>query len=536
MGHLHLMDLITMAAYAVVILFIGWRYADRNQSSDDYFVAGRQARSWIVGVSMISALFSTISFLSYPGELLKYGPGLAFALLHAPFTFIVVGFFVIPHIMKYRITSGYELLEDRFGPGVRKAASLLFVFIRLLWMGFVLFVCSGAVSVIADIPLPTVMVCVGIVTIAYTVLGGMRAVLVIDVMQFLIYFGSGLLVILYVAYLCGGLGWLIHWDTRAIADLNWPKVKVFSLSTFDRVTIVGVVVNASLWWICTATSDQMMIQRYLCTRDAKTARQSFLHCLIGDAAIQAIVWGIAAALLAYYVRFGSERMTADSSMVRGADKLFQEFISTVLPAGIRGIVVAALFSDAMQSLSSGISALGTVLVVDFKNVFARGLSSPAPAALVTVGSTAEPVLNHDAPNSSAALARRAKLVGVVVGTIALALSFVIGYVPGRNIVDITYRLSSFFTVPLAVVFLMAFFVPFASPAGAWTAIIMGFSTGVLFSYWKQLVGRFVETGDFSVVLIMPCTLAISLICGVLVSLVSRRRPTGVARNVLAASA
>ena len=90
MGHLHLMDLLTMATYAVVILFIGWRYSGKNQTSDDYFVAGRQARSWIVGVSMISALFSTVSYLAYPGELLKYGPGLSFALLHTPFTFIVV--------------------------------------------------------------------------------------------------------------------------------------------------------------------------------------------------------------------------------------------------------------------------------------------------------------------------------------------------------------------------------------------------------------------------------------------------------------
>jgi len=115
------------------------------------------------------------------------------------------------------------------------------------------------------------------------------------------------------------------------------------------------------------------------------------------------------------------------------------------------------------------------------------------------------------------------MVGLGVGVIAVALSFVIGYVPGRNILDMTYRTSGFFTVPLFVLFAMAFFVPFATPAGAWAAIATGFGLGVLLSYWRQIVGLFGETGDFSVILIMPCTLILSLGVGVLVSLVTPQR-------------
>jgi solute:Na+ symporter, SSS family len=539
MGHLHLMDLVTMGLYALVILAIGWGYSARNKTSEDYFVAGRRARSWIVGVSMISALFSTISFLAYPGELIRNGPGLAFAFLHSPFTYIIVGYFAIPHIMRYRITSGYELLEDRFGLTVRKTASLLFIFVRLLWMGLVLWVCSGAVSEMTEIPRPTIMVCVGVVTIAYTVLGGMRAVLLVDVIQFMIYAGSGLLVISYVTYLCGGMGWLFHWDTTAIADLQWPKVKAFSTSPFERLTIVTVVMNASLWWICTATSDQMMIQRYLCTKDAKTARRSFLHCLMGDFLMSAICWGLAAALLAYYLRFGTEPVTADSPLVRSGDRLFPTFMANVLPPGIRGLLVAAMFSDVMQSVSSGISALGTVLVVDFKSIFARGLPAARPEPVQLTGSESSVVLDNasmdnrvlsyatpinDVTPDPVALAKRAKLVGIGVGTIALSLSFAIGYIPARGIIDITQRMSGYFTVPLAVVFLMAFFVPFATPAGAWTAIVAGFISGVLFSYWEQIFGIFNVAGEFSIVLIMPCTLLISLVSGTLISLVTTRRP------------
>ncbi len=532
MGHLHVLDLAMMALYAGVMLWIGWAYSRRVQSSDDYFVAGRGARSSVVGISMIAALLSTVSFLAYPGELITYGPGLAWSLLHNPFTFLIVGFLIIPHIMKYRITSGYELLENRFGLGVRKAASLLFLAIRLLWMAFVLFLCGTAVSVVTQIPLIYVLLAVGIITTASTVMGGIRAVLLTDVIQFIIHVGSGVLIIAYVVYRCGGIGPVFNWDPQAVAQLNWPEVKVFSLSTFDRVTILGAVINAALWWICTATSDQMMIQRYLCTRDVKAARRSFLHCMIGDAAISIVLWGIAAALLAYFLRFAGDRPDPGASIVSQADRLFPHFIATVLPSGIRGIVVAALFADAMQSLSSGISALGTVLVVDFKSVFARGIPSgstdhadAAPSSPPRSSPTTDVRLDDaNAPAAdSGALARRAKIVGLGVGVIAVSLSFVIGYVPGRNILDMTYRMSGFFTVPLFVLFAMAFFVRFATPAGAWAAIAMGFGAGLLFSYWRQIVGQFADTGDFSVILIMPCSLILSLGAGILVSLASRPR-------------
>ena len=114
MGHLHHLDLAMMAAYALLMLFIGWWYGKEEQSADQYFVAGRGARSWVVGISMIAALFSTISFLGTPGEMISYGPGMAWGLLHSPISFLVVGFLIIPHIMRFRITSGYELLEARF--------------------------------------------------------------------------------------------------------------------------------------------------------------------------------------------------------------------------------------------------------------------------------------------------------------------------------------------------------------------------------------------------------------------------------------
>jgi Na+/proline symporter len=116
----------------------------------------------------------------------------------------------------------------------------------------------------------------------------------------------------------------------------------------------------------------------------------------------------------------------------------------------------------------------------------------------------------------------------VVGAVAVALSFVIGFVPGRNFLDIAYRLSGFFTVPLFVLFAMAFFHPGATRAGAWAAVLVGFLAGVLFSYWQQIVGRFTLTGDFSVMLILPLSMTLSLAAGMIVSLATRRSASAMA--------
>ena len=499
MNHLNTLDLLMMAAYAGMMLGIAWRYARRNKTSEDYFVAGRNANPLVVGISMIAALFSSISFLTTPGELITYGPGLAWGMLHIPFTFVIVGYFIIPRIMRHKVTSGYELLEERFGPRVRMAASLLFVVSRLVWMAFIVFLSGKVLAGITGVPLPYMLAAVGIITTAATAAGGIRAVMATDVVQFIFHIGSAVLVVAFVTYRLDGFSWWPRWGSPELTSLQWPEVKVFSLNAFDRVTIVGALVQATLWWVCAATSDQMMIQRFLCTPDARSARRSFLSCLLGDGAFNLVLWIIGFAILGYFQHFAEQSPKPAVLLSHQADDLFPHLISTVLPAGLRGIIIAALFSDIMQSLSGGISALGSALITDFKPVFARGVDDERQ------------------------LTRRARLVGLFIGAAAIALSYAIAYVPGRNLFDVGYRLSGLFLGPLFVVFAMAFFVRIATPAGAWAALLVGLGAGVLFSYWRQIVGLFVDSGELSVLLILPLTVVCSLWAGVLASLLSSPR-------------
>lgn len=498
MSYLQPLDYLVITLYGVFVVGVGVWSGRKQKSTEEYYVASRGVGSTIVGISMVATLLSTISYLVVPGEMVKNGPGLMWSLIHMPLSFFIVGFLFIPRIMKHRVTSGYELLQDKFGMGVRQSASFLFIFSRVVWMGLIIFTCSHAVTEVTGLPFPVVVAAVGIIGSLYTVIGGIRAVMITDVAQFIILFGGAVLCLGYITYQCGGFSWWPDWSSPQLASLEWKKTELFSLNPFRRMTVINVLLMVSLWWICTAAADQVVIQRYLCTRNARSARRSFLNCIIGDAGIMLVLCLVGIALVGFYLKFPEKLAPGTPSIADYADKLFPQFIGRVLPGGLSGLMIAALFAAAMSSLDSGISSIGTVLMVDFKSIFARGCSTDKQQLT------------------------RAKIIGLFVGLSGIGLCYLMDFVPRRNFFDIVQRIN-FMIVPLASVFILAFFIKFSTPAGAWTALLSGFFSGILFSYWKQIIGLFTETNDFSVMLIVPLSLAISLVSGIVISLFTRPR-------------
>jgi len=504
MGHLETPDLIVIGCYAAGMILVGWWYARRQKTLEEYFVAGRGVGSFIVGISMIATLLSTISYITVPGELIKNGFGLMWGVLSFPVIFIVIGYLIIPRIMKHKITSGYELLEERFGPGMRQVAAGLFMLLRIMWMSFVILTCSRAILPIIDCPeeyLGLIMLVVGVFAVAYTVLGGIRAVMITDVVQFIILMGGAILTVVFVTKRCGGFSWIPDFSSPAIADLGWREVKFFSISPFERQTVVTMALYMGLTWIMEATSDQVLIQRYLCTRDARQARRSFLYCLVGDLAIVLALCAVGIALIGFFMAFPGEMPDTSQSMIEQADKLFPHYIATLLPPGITGLVTAALFAAAMSSMDSGINSITTVLLTDFKKVFAGGCG-----------------------DDNRRLMKRARIIGLMIGGVVIAVSNVVQYTHGQNLFDQSMRISGYFVVPLFVIFVMAFFVRFSTPAGGYAAVAVGFLAGVLFSFWQPLLGYFgIEYPEFSPFLITMAAALVSICAGILVSALTKPR-------------
>ena len=500
-NHLEPLDFAAILGYFAVIVFIGWWSSRSRGSTEEYFVGSRGMSPFIAGVSIIASLVSSITYLAVPGEMVRNGPGWMWQMLHAPISFFVVGYLIIPHIMKQRVTSAYELLEVRFGMGVRKATSAMFVLSRIFWMGLVIYSCSLATSTITGLPIQLLIVSVGVIGMSYTIVGGIRAVMITDVVQFGILLGGAVLTLLYITIRCGGVsGWWPDWESPAIQALDWSKPKLFSLDPNVRMSVISVMIYGCSYWIMTATGDQVIVQRFLSTKDTRAARRGFGLTIIGDLVKSAVLYLTGLALVGFYLRFPENLPDAARGISGQSDKLFPHFIATVLPSGLTGLVVSAIFAAAMSCLNSGINSISTVLVKDFPNVFARSCDTDARQL------------------------RRAQYVGILVGSIAIGMSFAVTYMPGENLLEITVRLSSLLAAPLFVAFALAFFAKRSTPAGAWTGISVGAFLGFLLTFWTNILHFLLGyEGNMSITFIMPLSALGAYIAGVIVSRYTKER-------------
>ena len=141
-------DWIVIATYGVLMIALGWYYSRRQRTTEEYFLAGRSMPAFLVGISMYASMLSTLSYLSGPGELIKNGTTLALMNLVAiPIIYVIVAYCLIPAIMRLRITSAYECLEQKLGIESRILASLMFIALRLVWMAVLIYVAATAIVV-----------------------------------------------------------------------------------------------------------------------------------------------------------------------------------------------------------------------------------------------------------------------------------------------------------------------------------------------------------------------------------------------------
>lgn len=171
-------DHLVVVGYVGVLVGMGWYFARRQRSDDEYFLASRSVPWFAVGLSIIATLLSSLTYLSEPGEVWQSGVTTLLGKIGAIVTEMVfVLFFFIPFLMRFRFTSAYEYLGHRFGPWTRVLGVSLFVLLVVSWMGFVVLAMSRAVSGVTGVPLALVTATVGVVGTIYTVAGGLRGYL-----------------------------------------------------------------------------------------------------------------------------------------------------------------------------------------------------------------------------------------------------------------------------------------------------------------------------------------------------------------------
>jgi len=480
-------DWCVIGLYAISMLLIGLFYSRRTETTEEYLLGSRKMKSWTVGLSLFASLLSTISYLAGPGEMIRYGPMYMCALLSYPLVILVVGWFLIPFIMQSPVTSAYEILETRLGLGPRVLGSLFFLSMRLIWMAVIIYATTSKVLIpmmgwSAD-STPYVCAVLGLITVVYTSMGGLRAVVLTDVLQTFILFGGAVLTLVIITVRLGGVSaWLpTAWPA------HWPE-PVFGYDPNARMSLVGIMIAYFTWYVCTSASDQMAVQRYLSTKDVKGARKTLITSMTTDATVTVFLGLVGLALLAFF-RAESQYLPDGPGLVRNTDRLFPRFIVLGLPVGVSGLVIAGLLAAAMSSLSSGVNSSCSVITVDFLDRFGHFKFQAKTRVKV------------------------AKYVSFVVGFVVVLLSSWVGVVEG-NLLEVAYKTVNLLVAPLAGLFFLAFFVPWATSFGAIVGAMAGLAAVISISYWEEITG----TKGISFIWAMPLGLVSEMLIGTVASL------------------
>jgi SSS family transporter len=344
-----------LVVYLAGMVCIGVVLAGRQRTTEDYFLAGRKMPWLAVGMSMFASLTSATTYMGVPA--FAYGQnvamifGVVMSLAAAP----ILARLFYPVYRRHRVTTSYEYIQLRYGPHARRAVSALFVLGRLGWLGIVIYAPAKAMAVASGMPLNLAIVLMGLLAVTYTVLGGLSAVIWTDVVQFVILFGGAVwLVVSLVTYVPGGAAEIV----RVAAEAG--RFAVFDWTDLGKLTALSAMIGWFFVFLNDYGTDQVTVQRLLAVRTDKGVVKAIAFNAVNDLLINGMLIFIGVGMFVYFRTF-PERL--DGSV--GADGMLPFYIMHMLPPGVSGLMVTAIFAAAMSSVDSGINSLSTVIVNDW---------------------------------------------------------------------------------------------------------------------------------------------------------------------------
>ena len=350
-----------LIVYMIGMLGLGYFFMLRENSSEDFFKGGGRIPWWAAGISIYATMLSAITYMAIPAKAYAtdwtYYPMLITILL---VSFPVIKYY-LPYFRRLNITSAYEYLEMRFNLSTRMIASTLFIVFMVARTALVLYLPSLALTAVTGIDIYICIILMGIITIVYCTMGGVEAVVWGDVVQGIILVGGAFLAAGYLIFNTeGGAGGFFD------IAVSHDKFRLFDYA-FDLtsatfwVVILGGLANNLISY----TSDQTVIQRYITTKDEKSAGRSILMNGIMSVFISVSFYVIGTGLYTFYKTHPAE---LDFTMEK-SDAIFPFFMMSQMPAGVAGLLIAAIFAATMSTISSNISSVSTAFSVDFYRRF-----------------------------------------------------------------------------------------------------------------------------------------------------------------------
>lgn len=444
--HFTLLDGLVLAGFFIITMGIGFYFRRRSASVEGFTAASRSLPGWLCGLSILATYVSSISFLALPGK--------AYAANWNPFVFSLsiplaawVGVkWFLPFYRRNSVVSAYSHLEERFGPWARTYASACYLLIQLVRMGMITYLMALPMTVLLGWDIRTVIVLTTVLTTIYTLMGGITAVIWTDAFQTVILIGGALTcAVVMIVGLPEGPGqlWEIataH-DKFSLGSFSWDMTS----ATFWVVLIYGLVVNLQNFGV-----DQNYIQRYHAASSEKEARKSIWLGGLMYLPVSAVFFFIGTALFAYYTARPEDLAPAYQAADK-ADFVFPYFIVSVLPPGITGLLIAAIFSAAMSTISTSLNSSATVLLDDYYRRY----------------------INPEADERQGM--RVLRISTMIWATISLLIALLMStYV--RSALDVSWMLAGIFSGGMLGLFLLGLLVRKAKSAGAALAMVGGVAT------------------------------------------------------------
>jgi SSS family transporter len=451
-GAFRLTDWMVVGLYFLLVVGISVIVSRRMESTtSDFFLGGGKIPWWAAGLSIFGSKLSALTFIAIPAK--AYATDWVYFLNNMMIVAVapIIVYFYLPYFRKMKLTSVYQYLEIRFSPNVKLLGSLTFVLFQVSRLGIVIYLPALVLSAVTGINILVCILAITVITTAYSVSGGIEAVIWTEVMQVAVLLGGALLSLVFIAKsVNGGMAQVI---TEA-AENGKFRLAIMRWDISEPVLWV-VFVGGFLTQLVTYSSDQVVVQRYLTTSTEKEARRSIYTNALLVIPASLIFFAVGTALWVYF-----RHHPASLNPHGNTDDVFPWYISQQLPAGLSGLVIAGLFAATMSTISSSMNSIATVITTDFYQRFRPGTTD----------------------RQRFVFARRATLV---LGALGCVIALYLVSLHNTSIWDQYLKVIGLFGGCLAGMFLAGIFFPRINAGG----VITGFIVSAVVLYFVQAAGK-----------------------------------------------
>lgn len=445
------LDYVVIILYLVILVWMGAHFMKRGKTTKDYFKAGKRIPWWAAGISIFGTSLSAITYMAVPAKAYSTDWLYFFLSMSQILTVPLVIWMVLPFFRRLNVTTAYEYLERRFHVVVRLVGGLAFLLFQFGRIGIVLFLPAIALSVVTGIDIYTCIIVMAVLSIFYTVLGGIEAVIWTDVKQVVVLtVGAIVCLVMMASGVEGGFDSLVD---IAAGDGKMRLVDLdFNFNNPTLWVILGGGIGTNL---INQTSDQTFVQRYLTTKDEKSAARSLLTPAVLVLPVSLLFFGLGTALYSFY----KTNPEALNPVMENADAIFPWYIVSQLPQGLSGLLIAGIFAASMSSLDSSLNSAATVITVDFYK-------------------------RYNSNKSDQDYLKVARIMTVVIGIAGMCFALLLAGAEIKSLWDEFSKILGLFAGGLAGLFLLGMSSRRATTGGA----LIGFVVSAGIQYWVSSTG------------------------------------------------